>query len=49
MRPLATITRILVGLTGLTQIVLGALFWTGHFLRLIPLHMQVGYVFVIGC
>jgi len=48
MRPLTTIALILVGLTGLTQIVLGVLFWTGHSLTLIPVHMQVGFVFVIS-
>ena len=47
MRPLTTIALILVGLTGMTQIVLGALLWTGHSLTLIPLHMQVGYAFVV--
>lgn len=48
MRPLITSALILLGLTGFTQILLGALFWTGHLLTLIPLHMQVGYVFVIS-
>jgi hypothetical protein len=47
MRPLTTTTLILVGLTGLAQIVLGVLFWTGHALALIPLHTRVGYAFVI--
>jgi hypothetical protein len=47
MRPLTTIALIPVGLTGLTQIVLGAFLWTGHSLTLIPLHMQVGYAFVV--
>jgi len=48
MRRSVTIALLLVGLTGLTQIVLGALFWTGHSLTLIPLHMQVGFLFVIS-
>ena len=42
-----TIALVLVGLTGLTQIVLGVLFWTGHSLTLIPLHMRLGYAFMI--
>jgi hypothetical protein len=38
MRPLTIIALILVGLTGLKQLALGALFWTGHSLTLIPLN-----------
>jgi hypothetical protein len=48
MTPFTTIALILVVLTGLTELVLGALFWTGHALSLIPLHMQVGFAFVIA-
>ncbi len=33
--------------TGLAQIVLGILFWTGHGLNLIPLHSAIGSVFVL--
>jgi hypothetical protein len=47
MRRLTTIALVLVGLTGLTQIALGVIFWTGHSLTLIPLHMRLGYAFVI--
>ena len=43
MRRLTAIALVLVGFTGLTQIVLGVLFWTGHSLPLIPLHMRLGY------
>ncbi len=42
MRSLITAAQILVRLTGLTLIVLGALFWTGHGRELIRLHMQLG-------
>jgi hypothetical protein len=38
----------LVGITGAVQIVLGLLFWTGHLLTLIPLHMVIGFVFVLA-
>jgi hypothetical protein len=48
MRALITTARILVRLTGFTLIVLGTLFWAGQALTLIPLHMQVGLVFVIS-
>ena len=34
--------------TGLVQIVLGVLFWTGNALGLIPLHMRVGFVLVVS-
>jgi hypothetical protein len=48
MRALITTAQVLVRLTGFTLIVLGTLFWTGHALTLIPLHMQVGLIFVIS-
>ena len=38
----------LVGITGLFQIVLGLFFWTGVAQALIPLHMVVGIVFVLS-
>jgi hypothetical protein len=44
----ATIAQVLVRVTGLINLVLGVLFWTHHALTLIPLHMQVGYVFVLS-
>ncbi len=34
--------------TGIAQVVLGVLFWTGHALALIPLHMLVGMLFVLS-
>jgi len=44
----ATIAQMLVRLTGLINIVLGVLFWTGHALNLIPVHTQVGFVLVLS-
>src|SRR6266852_3266190 len=37
----------LARLSGLVQVILGALFWTGHALTLIPVHMVVGLVLVL--
>jgi hypothetical protein len=47
MKTAITITHTLVRLTGLIQIVLGVLFWTGNALNLIPIHMLVGFVLVL--
>ena len=46
MKIVARILAALVGITGLIQIAIGILFWTGHALPLIPLHMTIGIVFV---
>ena len=46
MKIVARILAALVGITGLIQIAIGILFWTGHALPLIPLHMTMGIVFV---
>lgn len=43
----ATLALILLRVTGLMQIVLGALFWTGNALPLISVHMRIGVVLVI--
>lgn len=48
MKTAITITHTLVRLTGLIQIVLGVLFWTGNALNLIPIHMLVGLVLVLS-
>lgn len=48
MRIATTVVQMLVRATGLVQIVLGTLFWTGNFLQLIPVHMLVGFVLVLG-
>jgi hypothetical protein len=42
-----TIVHWLARLTGLIQIVLGLLFWTGYLRNLIPLHMLIGLIFVL--
>jgi hypothetical protein len=48
MQTATTTTRWIVRLAGLTQIILGVTFWTGHALSLIPVHMIVGMVVVLG-
>ena len=48
MKTATTATLMLVRLTGLILIVLGVSFWTGHALALIPVHKQVGYLFVVS-
>ncbi len=48
MKSATAATLMLVRLTGLILIVLGASFWTGHAFALIPLHKQVGYLFVVS-
>ena len=48
MKTATTVAQMLVRFTGLINIVLGVLFWTHHALTLIPVHMQVGYVFVLS-
>ncbi len=40
--------QMLVRFTGLVQIVLGLLFWTGNVLSLIPVHMLSGIVLVLS-
>lgn len=44
----ATVLLMLVRLTGVFQLVLGVLFWSGSATSLIPLHMTVGIVFVLA-
>jgi energy-coupling factor transporter transmembrane protein EcfT len=48
MRTTATVAQWLVRITGLIQIVLGLLFWTGNQLTLVPVHMLVGLVLVLS-
>src|SRR5215831_1869027 len=48
MRTTATVAQWLVRVTGLTQIVLGLLFWTGNQLALVPVHILVGLVLVLS-
>jgi hypothetical protein len=44
----ASALTILVRVTGLFQIVLGSIFWSGNALGLIPVHMLTGLVLIAG-
>ena len=48
MKSIVLIARALIGLFGITLLVLGILFWTGHALSLLPVHMLIGALFVIS-
>jgi hypothetical protein len=48
MRTTATVAQWLVRITGLIQIVLGLLFWTGNQLTLVPVHILVGLILVLS-
>jgi hypothetical protein len=39
--------RALISLFGIALVVLGILFWTGHALSLVTLHMRIGGLFVL--
>jgi hypothetical protein len=41
------VIRILVRIIGVTQLILGGLFWTGNALALIPIHMLVGLLLTL--
>jgi hypothetical protein len=43
-----SITQWIVRLTGITQVILGLLFWSGRAFTLLPLHMLIGMLFVIA-
>ena len=43
-----TTFRILVRLSGLILIILGVIFWTGHALNLINVHMVIGLILAIS-
>ncbi|MGH7647840.1 MAG: hypothetical protein ACREND_06960 [Gemmatimonadaceae bacterium] len=43
-----TTFRLLVRLSGIILIILGIIFWTGHALSLIPVHMVVGLILSIS-
>jgi hypothetical protein len=47
MKTAATILQILVRITGLTQIILGVLFWTRNFQQLVPVHMLIVSILVL--
>ena len=48
MRNVVKVASIMVPITGLIQLVLGLLFWVGSVQALIPLHMQLGLLFVLS-
>lgn len=47
MKAIVIATRVILSVLGIALIVLGVLFWTGHAISLIPLHMLLGGIFVI--
>ena len=47
MKATVLVARLLISLFGITLVVLGILFWTGHALSLLPVHMFIGGLFVI--
>ena len=42
------VAQMLVRAAGVVQLILGVLFWTGNAEGLVPLHMLVGFVLVLG-
>jgi hypothetical protein len=48
MRRATTIAQMVVRVTGVIQLVLGGLFWTGNALDLVPLHQTIGFLLVFG-
>lgn len=48
MKTATTVAQMVVRFSGLILIVLGILFWTGHALSLISLHMLLGLILVIA-
>jgi hypothetical protein len=48
MKTAVTIAQVLVRATGVIQLVLGLLFWTGNATGLVPLHMLIGFLVVLG-
>lgn len=48
MHILTIIAHTLLRITGLIQIVLGLLFWTGNALNLIPIHILSGFVLILS-
>jgi hypothetical protein len=47
-KSIVLIGRLLVSLFGIALVVLGILFWTGHALSLLQLHMTLGGLFVLS-
>ena len=48
MRSATTAVQMVIRVTGLIQIILGLLFWTGTARNLVDLHMWIGFVLVIA-
>lgn len=48
MKRAASAVRLLVRAAGVTQILLGMLFWSGYASGLIPVHVLIGFVLVLG-
>jgi len=46
-KSIVLIARLLISLLGIALVVLGILFWTGHALSLLQLHMMLGGLFVL--
>lgn len=47
MKYIVRTTRLLISIFGIALVVLGILFWTGHALSLLQLHMTLGGLFVL--
>ena len=47
MKTIVLIARLLLSLFGIALVVLGILFWTGHAMSLLPVHMMLGGLFVV--
>ena len=48
MKAAIIVARVLLGVSGVALLLLGVLFWTGHALALIPLHMLLGAILVLS-
>lgn len=48
MKAAIIVARMLLGVSGVALLLLGVLFWTGHALALIPLHMLLGAILVLS-
>lgn len=48
MKTATTLAQMLVRATGLSLLVLGLLFWTGHALSLLQVHILLGFVLVLS-
>lgn len=48
MKTATTVAQMIVRVCGVLLIILGLVFWTGHALRLIPIHMLLGLILVLA-